>query len=76
MVRIERYLKTLDLSILLKFGLEVLMALISWDLSDEDVVVNELLFVASQKLLIELEGSAPLSVNGKVFHGFTGFVEF
>lgn len=76
MVRIKRYLKTLDLSILLKLGLKILMALVGWDLSNEDIVVEELLFVASQKLLVELKGSAPLSVDGKVFHGFTGFIEF
>jgi len=46
------------------------------DLPDEDVVVQELLFVASEELLVELEGSAQFVVDLEVSHGFSGFVEF
>ena len=52
------------------------MTPISLDFSDEDVVVQKLLFVASKKLFVELEGTAPFTINGEVSHGFSGIVEF
>ena len=44
--------------------------------SNEDVVVLQLLFVTSKELFVELEGSAPLSVDLEISHGFSCLVEF
>jgi len=51
------------------------MTNVSRNFTDEDVVVKKFLFVTSQKLFVELECSAPLSINLEVLHGFTCFVE-
>ena len=45
------------------------------DASDENVVVVQLLFVATKELLVELEGSAPVGSNLEVSHLFSSFTE-
>ena len=75
MIRVKGDLKTLDLSETLEFLLEVSMSEVLWHTSHEDVVGEELLFVGSEQLLVELEGSALLSFDLEVLHGLAGFVE-
>ena len=48
---------------------------ILWNALDEHIVGEELLFVGSEQLLIELKGSALLSLDLEVLHGLTGLVE-
>jgi hypothetical protein len=74
-VRVERNLKTLDLTETLEFLLEVGMLEVLWHGSHEHVVGLELLFVGSEQLLVELEGSALLAFDLEVLHGLAGFVE-
>ena len=74
-VRVERNLKTLDLTKTLEFLLEVGVLEVLWHGSHEHVVGLELLFVGSEQLLVELEGSALLAFDLEVLHGFAGFVE-
>jgi hypothetical protein len=76
MVSIVWDLKTLDLSVLLEFLMEIWMIPWGVDGSNENVVVLELLFVTSKKLFVELECSAPFSVDLEVSHCFSSFVEF
>ena len=75
MVRVERNLKTLDLTETLELLLEVNVLEVLWHISHEHVVGEELLFVGSEQLLVELEGSALLSFNLEVLHGLACFVE-
>jgi hypothetical protein len=75
MVRIERHLKTLDLSESLEFLLEVRMLEVLWHGLDEDIVGKELLLVGSEELLVKLEGSALLSFDLEVLHGLASLVE-
>ena len=51
------------------------MAPLLVDSSDENVMVLKLFLVASKELLVELECSAPLSVNLEISHGFSGITE-
>ena len=46
-----------------------------WHASHEDVVGEELLFVGSEQLLVELEGSALLAFDLEVLHGLACLVE-
>lgn len=75
MIRVERNLERLDLTDSLEFLLEVDVFKILWNLSNENIVGHELLFVASEKLLIELKSSAWLVSNLEVFHGLNSLVE-
>jgi len=47
---------------------QVLVTALEWDLSNEDVVVKKLLFVASQQLLVELQCSAPFAIDLEISH--------
>ena len=76
MVWVQRNFETLDRAEFFEFGLEVLVGPVLGDALDEHVVVGELLFVATKELLVELEGSAHLAVNGEVFHLLAGLLEF
>lgn len=75
MVTIKRDLKGLNFTNLLEFGLEIGVFFVLWDLADEDVVRHELLFVASEKLLVKLESSAWLLFNFEIFHCLNSLVE-
>ena len=68
MIRVKRNLKTLDHTILLEFVVQVLVTALEWDLSNEDVVVKKLLFVASLQLLVELQCSAPFPIDLEISH--------
>jgi hypothetical protein len=76
MVTVERNFKTFDLSVFLEFLLKICMSGVLWDGLDEHVVVQKLFLVGTKKLLVELECSALLTVNGEVFHFFGCVVEF
>lgn len=75
MVTIKRDLEGLNLTNALEFGLEIGVLFVLWDLADEDVVRHELLFVASEKLLVKLESSTWLLFNLEIFHCLNSFVE-
>jgi len=75
MVTIKRDLEGLNLTNLLEFLLEIGVLFVLWDLADEDVVRHELLFIASEKLLVKLESSTWLLFNLEIFHCFDSFVE-
>lgn len=75
MVVVHGDFATHDWSIVGKFGVEVLVAPLLVNGSDKHVVVNELLFVTSKDLLLELEGSAPFSVNLEISHGLSCIAE-
>jgi hypothetical protein len=74
-VWVEGNLQRLDLSDRLKLGLQVFVSHFLWNTLDENVVGDELLLVVTKELLVELEGSALLSVDGEVSHLFTGLLE-
>ena len=80
MVRVEGNLKTLNLSVLLEFLLEVSELDVLWDVSDENVVGDELLLIVSKELLVEWKStalfqSAVSSFDLKVSHLLTGILE-
>ena len=75
MVWVEGNLETLDLSIFFKFFLEVSKLDVLWDVSDENVVGNELLLVVSEELLVKWKSTALLTVDLKVSHLLTGSLE-
>ena len=66
-VRIERDLETLDLSALLEHGVQVLVLDVLWHL-DEDVVVVQLVLVATKQLLVEGKSTALLAIDLEVLH--------
>jgi len=66
-VRVEGDLETLDLSALLEHLVQVLVLDILWHL-DEDVVVVQLVLVATEQLLVEWKGTALLAVDLEVLH--------
>ena len=75
MVAVEGYLEGLDLTDALKFLLKIGVLEVLWNGAHKDVVGHELLFVASEELLVELEGSAWLLSNLEELHGFDGLAE-
>ena len=74
-VRVEGHLQRLDLAHGFELLLEVLVLEVLWDGSDEDVGSSELLFVDTEKLLVELKGSARLASNLEELHGLNSLGE-
>mgnify|MGYP007004380745 CR=1 FL=1 len=75
MVLVKRNFETLNFTEGLVFLLKVGMLEVLWHVLDEHVVGKDLLLVGSEQLLVELEGSALLSLDLEVSHGLAGFVE-
>lgn len=75
MVGVERDFQTLDFSELREMLLKVLVFHFLRELSNEDVVVNELLLMSTEEVLVELESSAALSIDLEVFHLLHGVLE-
>ena len=60
-VRVERNLEGLDISVLAEEGLELRWLHVLWNLAHKDVVVNNLLWVGSQKIIIVWESTTLLA---------------
>jgi hypothetical protein len=74
-VWVEGNFQRLDLSDCLKLGLQVFVSHFLWNTLDENVVGDQLLLVVTKELLVELESSALLIIDGEVSHLFTGLLE-
>ena len=55
--------------------MKISMLGIFWNISNEDIMVNKLLFVGTEELLVELKASALFAINVEVSHLFTCFLE-
>lgn len=73
-VWVQRDLETLDLTKWLKKLMQVLVLHFLWHF-DEDVVVRQLVLVATKELLVEWECTTLFVSNIEVFHLLTGIVE-
>lgn len=73
-VWVEGNFQTLDLAHWLKEVVEILMLHVLWDLA-ENVVILQLLLVASKQLLVESKGTAWLLVDLEVSHLVASIVE-
>jgi hypothetical protein len=74
-VWVEGNFQRLDLSNSLKLGMQVFVSHFLWNTLDKNVVGDELLLVVTKELLVELESSALLIIDGEVSHLFTGLLE-
>ena len=75
MVTIEGDLQTLDVSVLIENFLKIFVFHIFWKLSNENVVIGELVLMSTEQVFVELEGSTLLALDLEVLHFLTSVLE-